>query len=143
MKALNVYQNHQENIRVEVYPTLAGKALTEHSIIGLANGVTVNMFDQKIPENIEDEEFFGEVKRTGKSPAFVSWILDEEEGQTRICISQDIRVNIQTSDAIRNFWLNDAMYKALNGQRDFSIKTSRKKDRKGKRMRKRMRKYNK
>lgn len=43
MKAVASYQNWRENISVEVYTSFSGKKLAERSIIGLANGVTVNL----------------------------------------------------------------------------------------------------
>ncbi len=110
MKAVASYQNWRENISVEVYTSFSGKKLAERSIIGLANGVTVNLVSGEVPDCVD-----GILKAGKKIPESVKWILIEEEDSTRMYILQDCSVNIHTGDVKRDFVLNDAMYKALHG----------------------------
>lgn len=102
------YLNFKEDIVVDVYNSLNGTSIQD-SIIGLANGVTVDLAAEKIPEVIK------EALKEDKGIPNVKWILSEEEGKTRLSVVKDCKVNIDTGNAKRDFILNEAMYKALNG----------------------------
>lgn len=110
MGVQETYQNFRENITVDVYSNFAGKVLTRNDIVGLANGATVNLEADKLPECIKDI-----FEKDKDIPECIKWILTEEGGMTRISITKDCQVNINIGDAKRNFVLNDAMYKALHG----------------------------